>query len=52
MKTYENLKKLLVDAAINPAHVSPALERLCGIIDRQNRRIDALEKIVHKAHDE
>jgi len=48
MKTYEILKKLLIDTGKNPTHVTPALEGLCGIIDRQNRRIDALERRIFR----
>lgn len=52
MKTVEVLRKSMVKIAISPAHITPTLEGLCGIIDRQNRRIDALEKRVNKAIDE
>lgn len=48
MKTVDILRQILIANAHTPAHITPALEGLCGIIDRQNRRIDELEKKVKK----
>ena len=43
MNTADQLRDKLKNKAMNPSHVTPTLESLCGIIDGLNKRIDLLE---------
>jgi len=51
MKTYDVLKQKMIREGKNWNHISPVLEGLCGIIDGQNRRIEALKRRVNKLTD-